>query len=135
MAYSFLKWKLPRGQSFPLKRSVLDDALERAGVMEGVQAVYYHLWKPPVPVLRVSFSGEDRRGWPHRGTSSITLYAVASAERKLVELLLVSQGLPVVVRWLETIAAAGNTIRGPNQDLVFNVRDERLEWRSSLDAV
>jgi hypothetical protein len=119
MPYAFFKAKLWRGHSYPLKRSLLDAALLAGGVMGEVSSVYYREWSRSwgvkLPTLRVSFVGEDRKtsAYIQPGTSSITAYAVPSTERKVAETLLVSDGLPLVVRWLARIAASGNTVRGP----------------------
>jgi hypothetical protein len=134
MPYGFLKATLRRGQSFPLKRSVLDAALSSADVMKGIQWVFYCEWKPSVPNLQILYTGEDHK-WAGRGMSEFYVYAVPSAERKMVELLMLDQGLPLAVRWLGAIAGSGNTVRGHSQNLVLTVRDERLESRSSVGAV
>ena len=132
MPYGFFKKKLRRGQSYPLKRSLLDAALLVGAVMDEVGAVHYWEWSSKAPTLRVSFTGEDRKGLLQRGVSSITVYAVPSAERKVIEQVLVAQGLPQVVGWLARVAASGNTVRGPNQTLTLSVREGRLESKSSL---
>jgi hypothetical protein len=139
MPYRFFKSKLWRGHSYPLKRSVLDDALLAGGVMDDVSWVHYNEWNGSsllrLPTLRVSFVGEDRKPFPNMppGTSQINVYAVLSMERKLAEQLLISEGLPRVVRWLVKVATSGNTVRGPDQHLTLSVREGKLESESTLD--
>ena len=139
MPYGFLKAKLWRGHSYPLKRSLLDAALLAGGVIDEVSFVHYNewgrSWRVKLPTVRVSFIGEDHKAAPyyHPGSSSITVYAVPSAERKLAEDLLVSEGLPRVVRWLAKVAASGNTVRGPNQHLTLSVREGTLHGESTLE--
>ncbi len=117
LAYGFDKAKLPRGLSFPLKRSVLDAALLKAG-LSGIHCVYYWLRQSGHVVIRVEYCGEGRRAWAAAGQASITVYAVPSADRQATEACLVSEVLPQMVCWLEALESAGNVRRGVDQHFV-----------------
>lgn len=119
LEYGFDKAKLPRGLSFPLGRSVLDRALEQAGVT-GVHCVYYWRRQSGDVVLRAEYCGEGRKGWAAAGMSSVTVYAVPSAERKATEQAVLEQGLPRLVAWLRELERAGNTRRGVDQHLAVS---------------
>ena len=118
MDYSFDKSKLPQGMSYPLKRSVLDAALQAAGVSR-IHAVYYWLRQSGNVVMRAEYCGESNKGWFAVGQSSITLYAVPSDERRETERLLLEKGLPDLCAWLKKAEDAGNTWRGKNHHLAI----------------
>jgi hypothetical protein len=117
LAYAFDKKKVPRGLSFPLKRSVLDAALLEAGVSR-IHGVYYWLRHNSQIVMRADFCGEGRRGWAAAGLTSLTVYAVPSAQRQATEAALVSEVLPQMVRWLKGLELSGNVRRGVDQHFV-----------------
>ena len=117
LEYAFNKAKLPRGLSFPLKRSVLDAALLEAGVL-GIDFVYYWLRQRGHLVMWADYRGEGRRGWASAGQLSITVYAVPSAERQATEEALVAEVLPRLVGWLKSLEKSGNTRRGSDQHFV-----------------
>jgi hypothetical protein len=114
--YHFDKAKLPRGMSFPLKRSVLDAILTEAGVSR-IHCVYYWLRKGGCNILRVDYRGEGQPMFA-AGLASITVYAVPSTERQTVERALVSEVLPEMTRWLRQLESAGNTRRGVDQHFI-----------------
>src|SRR5262249_22630532 len=70
LAYAFDKARVPRGLSFPLRPSVLDDALLEARVSK-IHCVYYWLRQSGHIVMRADFCGEGRRGWSAAGLASI----------------------------------------------------------------
>ena len=108
LAYSFIKDKLPRGFSFPLKRSVLDAALLEAGIA-GVSCVFYRHRKSGDIVMDADYHGEGWRGWPATRLSSVCVYSVPSGERHAIEAHLVSEVLPRLVRWLKMFEPSGDT--------------------------
>jgi hypothetical protein len=117
LSYAFDKARIPRGLSFPLKRSVLDAALLEAGVSK-LHCVYYWLRQSGPIVMRADCCGAGRRGWAAAGFASITVYAVASSERQVIEGWLVSHVLPRMTRWLKELEVSGNTRRGVDQHFV-----------------
>ncbi len=127
LVYAFDKAKLPRGLSFPLKRSVLDAALLDAEI-SGIHCVYYWLRQRGQIVLRSDFCGEGRRGWAAAGLASITVYAVPSPERHATESALVSDVLPQLVGWLRSLEGGGNTRRGVDQHFVAS-------WEAGVTAI
>src|SRR5687767_2474637 len=99
---------MPKGLSFPLKRSLLDAGLGPAGLSE-VVSVYYTTQQgastirgrpAPDTVLRATFCGEGHRGSAGAGTVSIYVFAVLSQERKRIEEAIQSEVLPALSRWL-----------------------------------
>jgi hypothetical protein len=115
--YSFKKAKIPKGMSFPLKRSRLDAALLESGV-EGIHFVYYRMWQSGNFVLHGDFCGEQRRAWAAAGLSTITIYAVPSSERHAVETALETELLPKLMRWLLLLQKAGNTGRAADRHFI-----------------
>ena len=121
MEYYSSKDKLPKGLSYPLKRSILDPALDAAGVAR-LGAVYYKrkAWRqePGDVVLRATYCGEGNRGWFAAGTSSIYVFAVPSDLRRQIEDALLAGALQLVASWLRDLERAGNTRRGDSLQCV-----------------
>ena len=128
MVYAFDKQRLPRGFSFPLKRSILDSALTTAHITR-IHCVYYWLQQASDIVLRADYCGEANRAWA-AGQASITLYAVPARERSHTESVLIAQALPQLCTWLQTAEMAGNVWRGVDHTLVFLFRNGSL-WSST----
>ena len=70
--------------------------------------MYYWLRHKSQIVMRAHFCGEGRRGWASAGLTSLTVYAVPSAQRQATEAALVSEVLPQMVRWLKGLELSGN---------------------------
>jgi hypothetical protein len=130
LAYAFDKAKVPRGLSYPLKRCVLDAALREAGV-SGIHCVYYWLRQRGHIVMRADFCGEGRRGWAAAGLASITVYAVPSSDRQVIETSLVSQVLPRMMCWLKELESSGNTRRGVDHHFVASWEAGAMEFEIS----
>lgn len=128
MVYAFDKHRLPRGFSFPLKRSILDSALTTAHITH-VHCVYYWWRQAGDIVLRADYCGEANRAWA-AGQTSITLYAVPACERSETDSALIAQVLPQLCTWLQTAELAGNVWRGVDQTLVFQFKNSSL-WSST----
>ncbi|HYW73670.1 MAG TPA: hypothetical protein VE961_21790 [Pyrinomonadaceae bacterium] len=127
MNYSFDKSRLPQGMSYPLKRSVLDETLERAGVSR-IYVVYYWLRQGGDVVMRADYCGDATKGRFAAGQSSLTLYAVPSTERKQTETLLLAKGLPPLCAWLKRAEEAGNAWRGKDHHLAIRCTDGLLSF-------
>ena len=125
MNYSFDKSRLPKGMSYPLKRSVLDETLEREAISK-IYVVYYWLRQSGDVVMRADYCGVATKGRFAAGQSSVTLYAVPSAERKQTETLLLEKGLPSLCAWLKRAEEAGNAWRGKDHHLAVRYADGRL---------
>jgi len=132
MQYALTKDRLPKGFSFPLKRSVLDGALRAAGLPNELHHVYYARPQQPGLMLRIDYCGEDRKGWFAAGKSSLWLFAVPSDKRKQAEIALVTHGLPNLTGWLDKIRAAGNSIRGPDQTFELWYRSEAIQIAATI---
>jgi hypothetical protein len=129
MEYGFDKQKLPRGFSYPLKRSILDAALTEAGITR-VHCVYYWLGHSGDIILRADYCGEANHAWA-AGQASITLCAVPSEERRETESALLHQALPQLCTWLRTAEQAGNVWRGVDHTIVFHVKNGFLSVTTS----
>lgn len=120
--YKFDKDKLPKGLSYPLKRSELDLALEQAGIRELFTVGFHTGNRKTNIILHVSFHGEKRHYHPTvAGTSSIVLYAVPSDTRALAHDLLIAQGLPKICSWLYSASRKGNVWRCKDHELILGI--------------
>lgn len=126
LEYAFDRHKLPKGRSFPLARSVLDEALASSGVQR-ISNVYFGKRRggPGATriVLRADYCGEGRVGWAGAGSTAITVYDVASTERNEIMAAIVQTGLPRLIQWLKELDSAGNTVRGVDQHFVAEYVD------------
>jgi hypothetical protein len=116
--YDFSKDRLPKGRSYPLKRSVLDAALKEVGVSD-IHFVSYvrgilNRSGTRQTVMQAHFYGEGG-GWFAPGRSSISVHSVPSEERLAIEGELLAQGLPRIICWLQELKESGNTRRGVDQ--------------------
>src|ERR1700694_2692545 len=114
MDYSFTKAKLPRGTSYPLKRSRLDAALGQAG-LKNVLRVTYLRQQRRNEVMRADYHGEHLRG----GYTSLTVYSVPGDERAATEFALLKEGIPAIIQWLLKAETERNTWRAVNHELVL----------------
>src|SRR5687768_2830647 len=115
VTYGFVRAKIPKALSFPLKRSALDAALEEAGVAS-LASVYFATRQGGDVVLRASYCGEAQLS-AAAGRSSVTVYAVPAAQRHETEGALLREGLPRLATWLRAAEEAGNAWRGMNHHL------------------
>ena len=124
--YSFSKDKISRKLGYPLKRSLLDSALQSAGVYNAVYSVRY-LGRPYLNVvLYVSFTPEWLGHPTVRGRCLIIVRAVQSEQRHAAERLLVAEGLPIVCRWLKKARTEENVWRGTEHALTFEIQGGKL---------
>ena len=108
--YSFSKDKLPKTLSYPLKRSLLDAALRQSSVYETVWFVRYISRQYGDTVISAHFSPEQY-SYAASGKVWMDVWAVPPSERKSVEGMLLSQGLPLLCAWLANLATAGDAWR------------------------
>ena len=129
MDYRSSKYKLPRGESYPLKRTGLDQALE--GLPEGsIRSVGYMRPQAADLVLRAIFSGEAKP-FLAAGTTSIYIFAVASTGRKKIEDELLRSGLARLRKWLEELETRGSSWRAVDRTFELHWRADRLIVRTS----
>jgi len=117
MDYSFSKDKLPKGTSYPLKRSRLDAALEQAGV-KCLAYVTYLRKQRRNEVMRADYYGEHLRVGA-AGQTSLTIYSVPGEERVATESALLKEGIPAIIQWLLKAETERNTWRAVNHELVL----------------
>lgn len=126
--YFFLKHELPKGWSYPLKRSVLDAAL-RAASVTSVFSVTYRLrggslqGEPLGCPLLVQFDGDEQHSLAS-GKVSITVYAVPSDERSSTMAELEAK-LAVVCDWIRRAEVAPSTWRMASHELPVEMRDQQ----------
>jgi hypothetical protein len=122
--YWFSKGKLPRGLSYPLKRSSLDSALHQASVYGAVYSVRYLAHVSLAPVLEAQFVPLGTKAHPSVvGRSLLTLYAVLSAQRDASEEQILKSALPSLCGWLAETQSQGDSWRGMPHSISFQVID------------
>jgi hypothetical protein len=98
LSYEFIgKAKLPKGLSFPIKRSVLDEFLHRLGITK-ITGVGFCGKSGHNLVLSADYYGPRSKSSRH--TLNLWIYAVPSGIRKPVEELVVSVALPGLAEWI-----------------------------------
>lgn len=130
MDYSFSKHKLPKGASYPLKRSALDAALAQANVKDLVFVDYLRNQRRD-EVMRADYHGNHRRGSFASGKTAVTVYSVPSEQRAAVESCLLNEGVKAIVEWLEKTESAGNTWRSTDHRLVLEFSLQSLKKTES----
>lgn len=134
--YGFSKDLLPKSSSYPLKRSLLNEALDSYQIRKQVFSVYYQYGRfnlngckggYAVDVLAVDYVSElDKCHFSVRGRCRITAYSVPSEERKMCEEIIVREALPKLCAWIEKAANAGNTWRAKRHGIQFKIKDNQL---------
>ena len=104
--YSFSRDKIDRRLGYPIKRSLLDSALNEASVYTTVYSVRYLARQYSNVVLDAGFVAEGQGHPTVSGRCLITVWAVLSEQRHVAEQLLVTEGLPTLCRWLAKTRSA-----------------------------
>jgi len=130
MNYSFSKDKLPKGASYPLKRSALDAALEHANLKDLVYVVYLRNQRRD-EVMRADYYGNHRKDFYASGKTSVTVYSVPSEQRAATESSLLNEGVRAIIKWLEKTETAGNTWRSTNHQLALEFSLQSLKQTES----
>ena len=119
--YGFSKDKLPKGLSYPLKRSQLDSALRAASVYGAVYSVRYLARRSPV-VLDAQFVPLGRQVHPSVvGRSLITVWAVLSTTRHHLEQQILTMALPQLCDWLARSQTEGSAWRSLPHSVAFEL--------------
>jgi hypothetical protein len=124
MGYQFSQYKLPRGLSYPLKRSILDAALTEAGIQH-IDSVGYFRTPDGNVVLSARYLGETKDRMA-AGRAVLRVNAVPSASRSRVAELLKTRGLPALVRWLAELEAGGNAQRSMDHEFTVAVSGDNV---------
>jgi hypothetical protein len=133
LKYRFLKARLPRGFTFPLKRNSLDHAL----AVHNIRGLWLVSLGEPLPrdpdlLIVAYYHGEAAaaRGTPEHldnaGTTSVHFYAVPLAERSRIEHAIVDEALPSLCAWLRRAESEGNTWRAMNHRVDFRLNASRV---------
>ncbi len=128
--YSFSKDKIPKTLSYPLKRSLLDSALNSAGIYTSVWSVHYVGRRNSNVVLDAMFSPEQYSDYAS-GKTRIAVWAAPREQRKKIEQLIVTEGLPILCAWLCKTQTEANVWRGFGHTLTFTSDGLTLEHRES----
>lgn len=126
MEYDFLKSKIPKGLSYPIKRSVLDKILENSGTNR-IKNISFSISGRDDIILWANFVGE---GHKISSAGEVGLYpcAVPSIERKQTEELLIKQGFLKFVKWLKKIETAGEGWRSKTRLFEIRIKDGELSF-------
>lgn len=127
MEYGFSKDKVPKGLSYPLKRSVLDSSFEEYEISQ-IFFVYYFLRTGGNNVMRADYEGEGKKNFA-AGKTTVTVYAVPSEKRKITENLLVQQGLPALLNWIKNIETSNEGFRIKDRHFVMECKNNELHFR------
>ena len=130
--YSFAKNKLPRSLGYPLKRSLLDAALRSSSVYQTVWYVLYSRSRFQRVVLQAHFTPENKIDNLASGKIQITVHAVPASERKAIEDLLLSEGLPVLCRWLAKAELEGDAWRSLVHLFTIEKTDDGLKFSEGM---
>jgi hypothetical protein len=130
MIFESSRTPLPHDQSFPLKASALDDAFRSRGIdsvrrvkwLKRGRSIHQPFEFPGVASgLQAEYDGLEPHRYqshPHEpGTVTLTVYSLPSSERPAAEELLIGEGLPQLVAWLERIADRPKTWRDEHHRL------------------
>ena len=124
--YSFSKDKLSKRLSYPLKRSLLDEAWHTHHVYDAVYSVRY-LGHPNRAIVLDACFNPIVRGTPKTaGRNSLTLWAVPAEQRHAVETLIVNHALPMLCLWLAKTQAEGEGWRIFPHEIRFEIQDGNL---------
>jgi hypothetical protein len=101
LGYTFFgKPKLPRGQSYPLKRSLLDDFLRRERIASVTGVWFCGNTTHDSGVLSANYYGSRRDSG--RPTLDLRVHSVPSSLRSAIEKLIVSTALPALAHWIRS---------------------------------
>jgi hypothetical protein len=113
--------KLSKGYSYPVKRSELDSALEKAGVRELGRVFYSSSYDDSeIQILRAFLMGETQQGYRAESAPLLSVYSVPSEQLAEIRRLL-EQGdiLTRIASWLKRLENAANVIRGSIRKSLF----------------
>lgn len=126
MDYEFHKRKLPKGFSYPIKRSVLDEILEKSET-ERIKWITFSVDRRGDIIVWANFVGEAHKT-TSAGKIGLYVYAVPSDERKETEELLIKQIFPKFIKWLRKVEAAGEGWRLTTRLLEIELKDGELSF-------
>lgn len=126
MEYEFHKRKLPKGFSYPIKRSALDEILKPLGT-ERIKWITYSPDRRGNIIVWANFIGEGHKT-PAVGNIGLYIYAVPSEERKETEEILLQQGFPKLVEWLKKVETAGEGWRSKTRLFEIKYKDGELDF-------
>jgi hypothetical protein len=126
--YGFSKEKLPRTLSYPLKRSLLDAALQSASVYTAVYSVMY-VGRHNEKILLDAFHTAEQSTSFSAGRVLIRIWAVPRSERHRTEQMLLTDGMLKLCHWLTKLETEGNVWRGVDHRLILQINGGVLRQR------
>jgi hypothetical protein len=128
-SYSFAKAKIGADLSYPLKRSLLDDALRSTSAYDAVCSVVYVSTRYGNMVLEARFIPEGFGAHPTvSGRNEIVLRPVPREQRHNIEQILVNHALPVLCDWLVKTRNEGNAWRGMRHSITFELAGGTIRY-------
>jgi hypothetical protein len=117
--YPLDKAKLPRGFSYPIKRSILDRHLEAIGAP--IFVVYFRFARGSSGSIHVEYHGEHDSLSEHpAGKFSLTIYCLPSHLRAHGEEAVVQTGLPLICEWIAKAIQADPVWRSTTHRVRFS---------------
>jgi hypothetical protein len=120
--YQFSRHKVPRGFSYPMKRSLLDPAIAERGI-KSIRSVVFFFSRSRESVVAVNYTGEQNAGILQPGTFSFWIYAVRSTERSIIQESIMRLVLPPALDWIVELDHAGNVRRTGNHHFAARLID------------
>jgi hypothetical protein len=111
--YHFSRHKVPRGFSYPMKRSLLDPAIAERGI-KSIRSVVFYFSRSRESVVAVNYTGEQNDKILQPGSFSFWIYAVRSTERSSIQESIMRLVLPTALDWIVELDHAGNVRRTGN---------------------
>jgi hypothetical protein len=131
MEYDFHKSKIPKGLSYPVKRSFLDKILEDSGI-DRIKWVSFNLGNQKTNIIVwANFIGEAHKTGS-AGNVGLYVYAVPSNERNQIEKLLIEQGFPKFIEWLKKIEIFGEAWRSKTRLFEIEFKDGELSFSETV---
>jgi hypothetical protein len=121
------KHKIPKTESFPVGRSLVEDELA-ATVLSKLHMLYFWRRRSGPIVMRADYIGEQSRGSYAAGFTSVTVYAVSLDEKKQLAEAIASTAIPAMAAWLAKAEKAANVWRTHNHSWICSAENGRLTF-------
>lgn len=121
------KHKIPKTESFPVGRSLVEEGL--AGVAPSMLHMLYFWRKRSGPiVMRADYLGEQSRGSYAAGLTSVTVYALPHEERQQIAESVAQVAIPALAAWIAKAEKAMSTWRTHSHCWVCSVENGALTF-------
>jgi hypothetical protein len=127
MFQGYDKHKIPKTESFPVSRSVVEEGLASIAPSKLHMLYFWRKHSGPM-VMRADYLGEQSRGWHAAGLTSVTVYAVSLEERKQIAEAVAESAIPALAAWLAKAEKAANVWRTHRHSWVCSAENGRLTF-------